>query len=354
MRHRLVLLSLLAALLSACTALPGGGATPPPSAPRRGPTLAAPVATTGPLPAQVVQGTDPYLGLAAMLHARGVRVWWETDLVARWLEGPAAFQAAVDRLALLARSPGTAGFKVADEIGYGDGLRTPDDVLRFLRDAHDALARVAPGKPLLVDAVVPDLGCLPWRGGPAAGCAQAARAKYPAATIDAVERYLRSGLVDDLDLSTGLLTESYYGGFGLSTVQAQQEAWAHVVARHWPRYTTLRARKALAAAGGYQGSATDAAGDAGVYIDAPVAHGAAAVDIWTWRQAYDGQTVSLLDAGLHTNPLWQTMAARHLAGVALFTHMTPSQMPTAPRAYAHECDLAASVFTDVFVAAGTG
>ena len=346
---RLLLLMVVAALLSGCALVPPGGST----APRR---LAATPASVsaGPLPAQVVHGSDPYLGLAAMLHARGVRVWWETDLVAPWLQGPAAFQAAVDRLAVLAQAPGTVGFKVADELGYGDGLRTPDEALRFLRDAHDALARVAPGKPLLIDAVVPDLGCLPWRGGQARACADQARSSYPAAGLDAVGRYLRSGLVDDLDLSTGLLDPSYYDGLGLSLQQAQADAWTHVEAWGWSRMTTLRARKALADAGGYQGSAADATGDMGVYVDAPVRHGAASVDIWTWRQTYQGRTVSLLDQGLHTNPLWQQLADRHAAGVALFTHMTPSQLPTAPRAYAHECDLAASVFTDVFVAAGTG
>lgn len=347
--RRVLLLCLVGTLLSACAMMPAG----PDSTPRHA-RSAVPTASAGPLPAQVVHGTDPYLGLAAMLHARGVRVWWETDLVARWLQGPAAFRTAVDRLAQLARAPGTAGFKVADELGYGDGLQTPDQALSFLRDAHDALARVAPGKPLLIDAVVPDLGCLPWRGDRAAACAADARSSYPAADVDAIGSYLRSGLVDDLDLSTGLLDPSYYDGLGLTFQQAQRDAWAHVETWGWARQTTLRARKALADAGGYQGSAADAAGDVGVYVDTPTGHGAASVDIWTWRQTYQGRTVSLLDAELHTNPLWQRLADRHATGVALFTHMTPSQLPSAPRAYAHECDLAASVFTDVFVAAGTG
>lgn len=347
--RRALLLVLVAALASACALLPGGqtGATP-------GSGHAPAPASAGPLPAQVVHGSDPYLGLAAMLHVRGVRVWWETDLVAAWLQGPVAFGAATDRLARLAHAPGTVGFKIADELGYGDGLRTPAEVLRFLRDARAALARVAPGKRLLVDVVVPDLGCLPWRGGAADGCAADARSSYPAASVDAVERYLRAGLVDDLDLSTGLLDPSYYDGLGLTLQQAQRDAWTHVTSWGWPALTTLRSRKALAAPGGYQGSSADAADDVAVYVDAPVAQGAASVDIWTWRQTYEGKSVSLLDAGMHTNPLWQALAQRHTAGVALFTHMTPSQLPSDPRAYAHECDLAASVFTDVFVAAGTG
>ena len=35
---------------------------------------------------------DPYADLARQLHARGVDIWFEADLVERWLEGPAAFQ----------------------------------------------------------------------------------------------------------------------------------------------------------------------------------------------------------------------------------------------------------------------
>jgi hypothetical protein len=38
----------------------------------------------------------------------------------------------------------------------------------------------------------------------------------------------------------------------------------------------------------------------------------------------------------------------------LMTHMTPSMLPADSPGYEHECDLAAEVFTAVFVAAGTG
>lgn len=352
MMRRLSVLLLVAAVLAGCTLTPSRSRSEAP--PRSTPPAPASTVSAGPLADAVVHTSDPYVGLANMLHARHVRIWWEADLVARWLEGPAAFDAAVARLGRLAQVPGTVGFKIADEIGYGDGLRSPDDVERFLTDAHQALARVAPGKRLLVDAIVPDLGCLPWRGAAQQSCADAARRDYPAATADAMTRYLHSGTLDNLDLSTGLLDASFYASRGLTVHQAQQEAWAHVVSWGWAQLTTLQARKALAAAGGYQGSAADAADDTAVYVDVPVASGAKAVDIWTWRQAYDGQTVSLLDAGLGTNPLWTSLLRRHASGVHLFTHMTPSQLPTAPRAYAHECDLAAAAFTDVFVAAGTG
>ncbi len=351
MRARLLVLPLLAAVLAAglsgCTAGTPGQDQPAAAAA----TLSV---SAGPLPSEVVHGSDPYIGLAQMLHARGVRVWWETDLVKRWLEGPESFRTAVTRLARLARVPGTVGFKIADELGYGDGLTARAQVLRFLQDAHAALARVAPGKKLLVDAVVPELGCLPWRAEATSSCVQEARSKYPQLTTDAVTDYLRSGMIDDFDLSTSLLDPSYYAARGLTIDQAQAEAWAHAVGWRWPQLTSLRARKALAAAGGYQGSPADAAADVRLYVDIPVGHGAASVDLWTWRQVYQSRTVSLLGPGLTPNPLWTALAAEHARGVALFTNMTPSQMPTEARPFAHECDVAASVFTDVFVAAGTG
>ena len=94
--------------------------------------------------------------------------------------------------------------------------------------------------------------------------------------------------------------------------------------------------------------------DVGVYVDTPVSAGASAVDIWTWRQPYDGAVVSLLPASLAPNPLWRALRQARVSGVSLFTHMTPSTLPADPAALARECDLAATVFSAVFVAAGTG
>jgi hypothetical protein len=296
---------------------------------------------------------DPYAALAGMLHDRGVDVWFETDLVARWLEGPASFRTGVRRLAVLARSPGTVGFKVADELGYGDGLSSPGRVIHFLRDTRRALAKAAPGAEVLVDAVVPEIGCLPWAGGPAATCAATARRDHPAATIATTSRYLALGLVDRLDLSTGLLDGSTYTGWGLTRDAAQAQAWERVGQWGWPDQVRLQSRKALAQAGGYQGDAGQAADDVAVFVDGPVAAGADAVDIWTWRQEYDGSTYSLLDPDLDANPLWTALEERHAAGVHLITHLTPSTLPVEPAALGRECDLVATVFDAVFVAAGT-
>jgi hypothetical protein len=214
---------------------------------------------------------------------------------------------------------------------------------------------VAPGVPILVDAVVPDLGCLPWKDAAGAACADSARAASPGADMATVTTYLKAGLVDSLDLSTSLLDPSAYAARGMDLRAAQTEAWQHVVALGWPSMTVLRARKALADAGGYQGDTGQAAADAGTYVDVPVAAGARSVDIWTWRQAYKDGTYSLLNPALDPNPLWTALQARNDGGVHLFTHLTPSTLPapTSPQ-QAHELDLVASVFDSVFVAAGTG
>lgn len=300
------------------------------------------------------QGSDPYIRLATALEDRGVQVWFEADLVSAWLAGPQSFDTAVQRLARLGRVPGVVGFKVADELGYHDGITSAAQATSFLGAVHRALGRVAPHAQVLVDMVVPQLGCLPSLDATGATCAAAAAATAPAATVSAVTSYLETGWMDRLDLSTGLLDATSYSGRGLTLAAAQRHAWAEVQHLGWSSLTTLQARKALAAPGGFQGTAAEAAADLSVYVGIPTAAGAGATDIWTWRQPYDGATVSLLAPSLAPNPLWTGLARLRARQVSLLTHMTPSQMPSGPAAFARECDVAASVFRAVFVAAGTG
>ena len=352
-KHGLLVVAVAALVLAAVIAgrgqVTGNHAAPGPRHVRSHPT---PTATpTGPA---IRSSSDPYINLGLKLHRRGVHVWYETDLVSSWLAGPASFRSTVARLRVLARVPGVVGFKIADELGYNDGLHSAAETTRFLRAADRSLARVAPGKQVLVDAIVPALGCLPWRGADERQCAASADAKYPAASIDAMRGYLRAGLLDRLDLSTGLLDASTYAGWGVSTEQAQQEAWAQVDQWGWGQLTKLQARKALADVGGYQGNQTQAAADTSVYVTTPATAGAHAVDVWTWRQPYDGNTVSLLGAHLAANPLWDELRTERRDGVALFTHMTPSTLPKRAGAVDRECDRVAQVFDSVFVAAGTG
>jgi hypothetical protein len=340
-------LVLTAGLLAACA----NGSSETNAEAQRQATTISPGEDWVPVPAR---SRDPYVRLAKTLRADGVQVWFEADLVQAWLSGPASFHAMTRRLAWLDRQVPVAGFKVADELGYQDGIRTAAEGRAFLAAVRRALGRAAPGRPVLVDVTVPDLGCLPWRGGRGLACARKARRDYPAADDHAVSSYLHSGLIDRLDLSTSLLDDSYYAGWHVSRDEAQREAWMHVIAAGWDQLAILQGRKALAADGGYQGDARQAAADLSTYVDVPLAHGAHAVDIWTWRQPYDGGEASLLADGLQPNPLWTGLERRRAAGDVLFTHMTPSAMPAEPHAFARECAVAAQVFDAVFVAAGTG
>jgi hypothetical protein len=322
-------------------------ATTASAAPAAGPATPTPTVTPR------VSG-DPYADLARQLHARGVQIWFEADLVARWQEGPAAFGQALDRLGVLARVPGVRGFKVADELGYNDGIDSAAEAVAFLRAARSGLHRVAPGSSLLIDVVVPELGCLGWVPAGSRTCAREVDAKHPAATEAAVGTYLRARLVDRLDLSTSLLDEWSYRAWGLSQAQAQQLAWRHVKGLGWDRLTALQSRKALADVGGYRGSVEQATRDADTFVTTPVASGAQAVDVWTWRQQYDGHTVSLLAPDLASNPLWHELEQSRMAGVRLATHITPSLLLPTAAERTQEYARFASVFAEAFVAAGTG
>jgi hypothetical protein len=157
--------------------------------------------------------------------------------------------------------------------------------------------------------------------------------------------------IDVLDLSTGLLSDSTYASWGTTSDAAQTAAWQEVSRRGWPRLVQLQARKALAHPGSYRAAPAEAAGDVRLFVDIPLAHGARAVDIWTWHQEYDGAMYQLMNPGLRPNALWDQLEQQRRAGHVLFTHMSPHSVESGL-----DRDLAkiATVFTDVFLPAGTG
>ena len=73
------------------------------------------------------------------------------------------------------------GFKVADELGYNDGINSPGQATAFLRDVRAGLARTVPHAQVLIDVVVPELGCLGWTSAGSRTCMDEARSKHPAA-----------------------------------------------------------------------------------------------------------------------------------------------------------------------------
>ncbi|HEY2041522.1 MAG TPA: hypothetical protein VGH11_02510, partial [Jatrophihabitans sp.] len=191
-----------------------------------------------------------------------LRVWLEADLVKRWRAGTVAFDAGLAQLGTLAAIPGVAGIKIADELGYHDGLSSPEAIRSFLTAAAAGLRRVAPGKPLLVDMIVPELGCLPDHIPAiqqAVSCASQAERQYPQLSPTNVSSYLNMHAVSVLDLSTGLLSDATYAGWGTDLDAAQTAAWAKVRQLGWSGMVSLQARKALAHPGPYAQSAAAAA-----------------------------------------------------------------------------------------------
>jgi hypothetical protein len=225
---------------------------------------------------------------------------------------------------------------------------------QFLDDSARALRAVAPGRSILIDMVVPELGCAPGVPGvesQSAACRQAARAKYPALRLEAIDAVLASGDVDVLDLSTYLLPSSTYQAWGTSDDVAQLAAWHEAERRGWGHYVRLQGRKALAHPGRYTGTQVDAEHDAILFVDEPRVSGASAIDIWTWRQTYQGQVVRLMDPGNRSNALWLALTARRATGAVLFTHFSPSSLEVG---LTNDLDQVAMVFSDVFMAGGLG
>jgi hypothetical protein len=283
-----------------------------------------------------------------------LRVWIEADMVKRWEEGPASFRAAVRRVAYLANRPGVAGIKVADELGYHDGMDSPGKIRSFLSDTARSLHAAAPRARILVDMVVPELGCLPGhqpaRSG-AAACVTEARASYPQLALPQIDGYLRMHAIDVLDLSTGLLPDSTYATWGTTADAAQRAAWLEVARRGWARLVFLQARKALAHPGDYTGAPTQAEADLRTFVDIPLASGAHAVDVWTWRQEYDGAVYRLMNPGMKPNLLWTGLEQRRHDHDVLFTNMSPHSVESGLN---KDLAMIATVFTDVLLPAGTG
>jgi hypothetical protein len=351
----------LAVLAAAMTAAACGTPAAPPPGSFTSVVPPTSIPTVWPAPSPVPRPSPPgtgsvgdYLPAVQQAVRDHLRVWIETELTARWLTGPASFQAGIRRVAFLANRPGVAGIKIADELGYQDGLTTPAQIRQFLLATSRALHAAAPHKLILVDVVLPQLGCLPGHqppGSAAAACAAQARKAYPQLALPEITSYLRLHAINVLDVSTGLLTPGMYASWGTTINAAQAAAWQEAKRLGWPTLVTLQARKALAHPGKFTGTLGQAEADMRTYVDIPLSAGAQAVDIWTWRQKYEGATYSLLNPGLKPNTLWTVLEQQHRAHNVLFTHMSPTSISAGLQANLAKI---ATVFNDVFLPAGTG
>lgn len=293
-----------------------------------------------------------YAQAVVAAHRLGLTVWLEADLVRRWQEGSTALAAAIAKLAVLYRTGDVTGVKIADELGEDDGL-SPDQVLGFLSDTGRRVRAALPHVRILVDVVVPELGCAPTLvPSRADSCVRKSRARWPGATLDTIDAVAASGSVDVLDVSTGLRSDHYYSQIGVTRDAVQDAAWTEINGRGWPAEVHIQSRKALAEVGGWTGTAQDAERDLHTWVDLPLAHGARAVDLWTWRAHYRGGTSMLLNAKLTPNALWSGLLARRSADRSrLFTHFSPS---FTTRSVSQDLVELSKVFGNVFIAAGTG
>ena len=331
----------LASVVAASALLAGGCGAPAPSAtPRAASVLGTQTPTDG-----------RYAELVDDLRATGTGVWVESDVVKAYLAGPTRYRQVLGTALALARRRGVAGIKVADELGYHDGT-TPEQAADMLRRTVADIHASSPGTKVLIDVVVPELGCLSWTASSTAVmrmCGAGSASTSPGASLAAVDGYAASG-VDVIDLSPGLQDDAWYASQGSSRDDAMQQSWREAV-RRWGTRVTLQARKALAHPGAYPGDVARAEADVHTYVDIPLAEGARAVDIWTWAQHYRGQLVTLVDPGDVPNALTRALEQRRKKGARLWTHMTPS-------AYVvdrgHDVRAVTSQFDVVFVAAGTG
>ena len=297
-----------------------------------------------------------YVALAEAVVAQHAAAWVETDLLAAWLKGPSRYGAVLSTVTQLADRPGIGGVKIADELGYDDGT-DPATALAFLKATTAALHARLPGRKVLVDLIVPELGCLGWQGADAGeanssrtDCATREVSQNPAASLAVVDSYVAQGGLDVIDLSPGLRSSSEYAAWGTTRDEAMAAVWDEA-SRRWGGMVRLQARKALAHPGRYEGTAADAAAEVRTFVDIPLAHGAKAVDIWAWSQPYKGGTYTITDPGLRPNPLVEALRTRRARGAQLWTHMTPSSLQVGL-----EADVTAmlTMFGTVFVASGTG
>ncbi|MFI7049095.1 hypothetical protein [Streptosporangium sandarakinum] len=311
------------------TTAPDPGLTPPSLTPAP-PTTPTPSATTStPAPTSTTTSSAPAddsLGQAIdQAHRRGLRIWLEADLTTTWLEATRRgnseqFKAAVDQLAQQAAKPGVAGIKIAYDLGIRN-FSSAEEIQRFVAETSAALraalrTAVPEGRrQLAIDVVVPELGC-----GANTACQKGLQAKYPLLTLERVEKYVLTGGVDVVNISSGLFATDYQT-YKIPLERALTNQWVRLRMRGWDTRVLLGAREiGLAHRGdtptkGTKETTKAAEAAVAARVDQPVnTGGVRSVVLWTHRQTWDGATWRLTDAGLAPNPVWNSLTRRKNLG----------------------------------------
>ncbi|WP_153054433.1 hypothetical protein [Planomonospora sphaerica] len=289
----------------------------------------AATATSSPTPAPTTAAPapadDPLSQAIDRAHRQGLRIWLEADLTTTWLDTSRRgtsdqFKAAVDHLAQHAAKPGVAGIKIAYDLGIR-GFSSAEEIQRFISETSAALrtalrTTVPEGRrQLAVDVVVPELGC-----GTNTACQKGLQAKYPLLTLERVEKYVLTGGVDVVNVSSGLFATDYQT-YKIPLERALTNQWLRLRMRGWDTRVLLGAREiGLAHRGDAPTTVTKAVtktAEAAVAarVDQPVTTGGVrSVVLWTHRQVWDGATWRLTDPGLAPNPVWTSLMRRKNLG----------------------------------------
>ncbi|MEU9891168.1 hypothetical protein, partial [Sphaerisporangium sp. NPDC051011] len=134
--------------------------------------------------------------------------------------------------------------------------------------------------------------------------------KYPLITRANVEKYVLTGDVDHVNLSSGLFA-SEYATWKITPDKALRNQWITVRARGWDTRVHIGAREVgLAHSGASNLSSAQAEAAAKLRVDLPLQAGVQTVMLWTHKQDWDGAVWRILDQGLKTNSLWKALQAR--------------------------------------------
>ncbi|WP_283133877.1 hypothetical protein [Rhizohabitans arisaemae] len=213
----------------------------------------------------------------------GMSVWLEADLTQAYLAGGDLYKNAVTRLARNAQLEGVVGIQFAWDLGYQGNLKDAKAIERFVKLTAAEVRKIAPTKRLAVNILVPEFGC-----GTNASCVTAVRAKYPALALPNVERYVLTGAVDTVQLSSGIYLQEYRAA-NISPSDAQKNLWISVKARGWDTRVHLGARDvAFGHKNNSPWDAPRAEAETSMRVDLPIKYGAQTVALWSHRQDWDG------------------------------------------------------------------
>ncbi|GAA1680082.1 hypothetical protein GCM10009733_091070 [Nonomuraea maheshkhaliensis] len=284
------------------------------------PTVTAePTASTTPTTPEPGNGAADGDFIATAKKAR-LRIWLESDLADDYLAGDTAFTAALQQLVTDAKRTDVTGVKFADNLAY-TGFSTEQQVIRFLNRATQALRAALPGKRLAIGVVVPELGC-----GDSQPCITGLRKRAPLVTKQHVNRYLRAGDVDRVEIAGGLFGRTYRQyqvtdpktgkPTSITPALATRAQWMSVKALEWDTLAQIGVREYGLAHTGDTSPWTMAQATAQIEarIGTAIGLGASTITLWGHKATADGQTYRLLNAGLADNPTWNGLTGQGLRG----------------------------------------